>query len=180
MHIRKQCLSFLLCLMCLGQTSFSQTNRIAIYKTLLADAKDSTVKLDAYLNLCDQEFSLNTDSLYQYAMQAKKLAVSLKDKRKKILANVAIETWLERKNLFDSALAMANNDLRNLTYERDEELYSKVMMQKCYALMKNNRQKEALSETYFFLTQAEEQGDIASQVYSRLLIGVVYRNMGQT
>jgi len=166
--------------MCLGQTSFSQTNRIAIYKTLLADAKDSTVKLDAYLNLCDQEFSLNTDSLYQYAMQAKKLAVSLKDKRKKILANVAIETWLERKNLFDSALAMANNDLRNLTYERDAELYSKVMMQKCYALMKNNRQKEALSETYFFLTQAEEQGDIASQVYSRLLIGVVYRNMGQT
>jgi signal transduction histidine kinase len=166
--------------MFLGQTSFSQTNRISIYKTLLAGATDSTVKLDAYLNLCDQEFSLNTDSLYEYAMLAKKLATELKDNQKKILANVAIETWLERKNLFDSALTMANNDLKHLNYDHDAEVYSKVMMQKCYALMKNNRQKEALTETYFFLTQAEEQGDITSQIFSKLLIGVVYRNMGQT
>jgi signal transduction histidine kinase len=166
--------------MCWGTHSFSQTNRIAIYKTLLAGAKDSTVKLDAYLNLCDQEFSLNTDSLYQYAILAKKLASELKDNGKKILANVAIEIWLERKNLFDSALAMANNDLKHINYDHDGDVYSKVMMQKCYALMKNNRQKEALTETYFFLTQAEEQGDITSQLFSKLLIGIVYRNMGQT
>jgi len=46
--------------------------------------------------------------------------------------------------------------------------------------MKSNRHKDALDEAYRFLQEAETQEDTLSQIYSKLIIGNVYRNMEQT
>ena len=46
--------------------------------------------------------------------------------------------------------------------------------------MKSNRHKEALDAAYHFLQEAETREDTISQVYTKYIIGSVYRNMEQT
>jgi two-component system, NarL family, sensor kinase len=173
-------LFFLYTLQLCTNNIFAQTNRIEVLKMSLNNASNSSQKLDASLALCEQAHSLNADTLYYYARLAKQLAVLLHDNKKNILADVSLEIWLGRKNLFDSALKMCNSDLKNISYTNAGDVYTKVLMQKCFLLMKSNRHKEALTEAYHFLQQAETRDDTLAQVYSKIMIGTVYRNMQQT
>lgn len=158
----------------------AQTNRIEIYKTTFEHASDQSQRLKAALLVCSQYHSLNIDTLYHYVMVAKQLASAQKDQANNILANTFLETWLARKNLFDSALKICNNDLKDLRYTNAGDAYSQSMMQKCCLLMKTGRQKDALDQTYHFLEEAEMHEDTASQIYCKFIIGNVYRNMEQT
>ncbi len=171
---------FLVALQAIGSTGFSQTNKIEVLKKSLNTASTKAETLNAALALCRESHSLNADSLYRYAWLAKKMATELGDAQKKVLANTFIETWLGRKSLFDSALAICNGDLAGLSYTRAGDVYASAMMQKCYLLMKSNRHKEALRYTYLFLGQAEANADTTSQLYGKMIIGYVYRNMEQT
>src|SRR5665213_528320 len=172
---------FFLCLMLQSiQNIYAQTNKIDILKSTFNKAENNEQKVDAAIALCDQSFSLNIDTLYHYAIISKELARKSGGKDNEILANVAYENWLERKNLFDSALKICNADLKNINYVKNENLYAKVEMQKCYMIMKSNRHKEALAETYQFLAKAEKSFDTTSQIYAKTIIGSVYRNMEQT
>jgi len=171
---------FLFALQLCKNNILAQTNKIEILKTALNNASGKPQKLDAALALCEQAHSLNTDTLYRYANFANELAVALSDRKKKILADTYIETWLGRKNFFDSALEICNSDLKNITYSNAGNVYTKVLMQKCFLLMKSNRHKEALDEAYHFLQKAETQDDTVSQVYCKYIIGSVYRNLQQT
>jgi len=159
---------------------FSQTNKIDILKTSLSHASVRAQQLDAALTLCGQAHSMNADTLYHYANMARQIAIAMNEKEKKILAESYVGVWLARKNLFDSALNLCNRDLRNISYTRERDAYANVLMQKTYLLMKSNRHKEALDETYHFLQQAETQNDTISQIFCKNIIGNVYRNMGQT
>jgi len=159
---------------------FAQTNKIETLKVSLNNASKASQKLDAALALCAEAHSLNADTLYHYANLAKQMAVALGDEQKKILANTYLETWLGRKNLFDSALKICNADLKRITYANAGNVYAKVLMQKCNLLMKSNRHKEALDEAYHFLQEAETQEDTISEIYSKFIIGSVYRNLQQT
>ena len=161
-------------------TVFAQTNRIEILKNTFYKARNNTQKLDASLALCDQSFSLNIDTLYRYAIISKELAWETGDKDNEILANVAYVNWLERKNLFDSALNVCNRELQHLSYSKNKNIYVKVEMQKCYMIMKTNRHKNALEESYNFLVEAEKHSDTLCQIYAETIIGTVYRNMEQT
>ncbi len=159
---------------------FAQTNKIEIFKTSLNRASGATEKSEAVLALCGQAHSMNADTLYRYANLARQMAIAQNDRNKTTHADTYIEIWLGRKNLFDSALNLCNSDLKNMSYANAGEVYAKVRMQKCYLLMKSNRHEEALYEAYHFLQEAEKQGDTASQMYSKYIIGNVYRDMGQT
>ena len=109
---------------------FAQTNRIELLKTALRNAPGPSQQLDATLALCGQAHSLDADTLYHYARLAEKAAVALHDPLKEILAHTYLEIWLGRKSLFDSALSICNNDLKNITYAKAGDVYAKAMMQK--------------------------------------------------
>src|ERR1700691_1321153 len=83
-----------------------QTNRIAISKKSFYTAASVSEKLDAALALCRESYSINLDTLYYYASFARQAAMRLGDKKRETLASTYIETWLGRKNLFDSVLVL--------------------------------------------------------------------------
>jgi len=158
----------------------AQTNKIEIFKATFYNAITPLQKADAALAISSQSHSLNNDTLYYYASVAKKIAVDLKDKEREIMADVFIEDYLVRKNLFDSALKICNADLKNLDYKHNKDAYSKIMMQKCFCLAKANRNTSALDFCYKFLAESEEYNDSASQIYTKCIIGIVYRDLQQT
>ena len=149
---------------------FSQTNKIEVLKMSLDKVNDASQKLDAALALCSQSHSLNADTLYYYAKLAKQLSVNLHDNKKNILSDLAMIIWLGRKNIFDSALKICNNDLKNISYPKDGALYTKMIMQKCYVLSKMAKPKDALDNAYHFLQQTELNDDTLSQIYCKAYI----------
>jgi len=160
--------------------SFGQTQKIASLKVSFFDATNNQQKLNALLALCDEGNSMNIDTLYYYASLAKQMANNTADETKTVLANVAIETWLERKNLLDSALRLCNSDLEKINYKIAGDEYAKTIMQKCYILAKSNKHKEALDQLYQFLSETEIKEDTVSQIYCKSMIATVFRNMQQT
>jgi len=159
---------------------FSQTKKIEVLKKSIYTATSPSQKLDAILALCGQAHSLNIDTLYHYANYGKNMAMVLHDGKKKIMANIYIETWLGRKNLYDSALKICNSDIQNLSYSNDANLYANVQMQKSFLLMMRNiNQKEILDHTFHFLHEAEANQDTASQIYCKYIIARVYKSLQQ-
>src|SRR5450432_1478967 len=54
---------------------FAQTQKIAMLKNEAASARNQDEKLRAMFALCDENESLNTDTLFNYAIEAKKIAI---------------------------------------------------------------------------------------------------------
>jgi signal transduction histidine kinase len=171
---------FLATLSGVGNNSFCQTVRVSFFRKQFYGASTLKDKLGASLAICAESHSISPDSLYYYSCFAKTASEKLTDLPARVLANVFTEVFLSRKNLFDSALMLCDADLKRLSYQSNGDGYSKTTMQECYALMKSNRNKEALDRSYHFLAEAGKQSDTASQVFTLCLIGTVYRNMQQT
>jgi signal transduction histidine kinase len=171
---------FLVTLTGVGNNSFCQTGRVSFFRKQFYGASSLKDKLGASLAICAESHSISPDSLHYYSCFAKTASEKLTDLPAQVLANVFTEVFLSRKNLFDSALALCHADLKRLSYQSNADGYSKTKMQECYALMKSNRNKEALDRSYRFLAEAGKQGDTASQVFTLCIIGTVYRNMQQT
>jgi signal transduction histidine kinase len=163
-----------------AKSGLCQTNRISFFRNTFYKASTEKEKLDAAIAICGESHSISPDTLYYYTQFAQRSAINSGDQPKQILANVFTETFLSRKNLFDSALTLCVADLKRLDYKHNGDGYSKTKMQQCYALMKSNRNKEALDQGYHFLAEAQKQGDTASQIFTQCIIGTVYRNMQQT
>ena len=109
----------------------AQTNRIEIFKAAMHAATTPIQKADAALSICSQSYSLNNDTLYYYASLTKKISADLKDVDRQTMANVYMEDYLTRKNLFDSSIKMCNLDLDHLDYKHNRNAYVLTMMQKC-------------------------------------------------
>ena len=157
-----------------------QTQRIDSLRHQLAGTLTIREQLDILQALCDESHSLNIDTLMHYALLFRQTALSSGEKEKMIIADVAIETWLGRKNQLDSALNLCTRDLNEISYSNAPEGYPRVRRQKCFLLMKTNKRQEALADTYRFLNEAELNQDTTSQIYGKYIIGCVYRSMQQT
>jgi signal transduction histidine kinase len=158
----------------------AQTNMIELLKRSVESAETPVQKMDAVMALCDQDHSLNIDTLFHYADMARLLAGNLHDDKKAVLARTFMEKWLGRRTLYDSAMHMCDKDMKRLDYRKDGDVYARVMMEKLYDLVRTSRHKEALDQSYHFLEQAETLQDTSSQIYCKFIIGSVYRNLQQT
>jgi len=172
-------MNFVVALLAFASISFGQTQKITNLKISFYKAINDQQKLNALLALCDEGTSMNIDTLYHYATLAKQMAANTNDNNKIVLANVPVEVWLERRDLLDSALKLCNASLAKVKYETTGDAYSKTEMQKCYILAKSNKHKEALDQTFQFLSEAEIKEDIVSEIYCQCMIATVFRNMQQ-
>jgi signal transduction histidine kinase len=159
--------------------SFCQTQKITALKIHFYKASNNQQQFNALIELCDEGRSMNIDTFYHYATLARQTAYNTTDKNNTILADIAMEEWLERKDFLDSALKICDDDLAKIKYVSAGDAYAKQSMQKCYILTKSNRHKEALDQAYHFLNEAEIKEDIVSQVYCENIIATVFRNMQQ-
>lgn len=158
----------------------AQTHKIDSLRKNVANAANSLQKVDALLQLCEEFQSMQIDTLFHYASQLKQMTNAETDQHQKIMADVFMNEWLARKNLFDSALRICNEDAKKINYLTNPGSYARMSMQKCYLLMRTNKRQEALSYAYHFLTESESRQDTLSQIYCKYIIGAVYRSMQQT
>src|SRR5664279_368430 len=153
--------SFLIFITVLGANIVAvsaQTNKIDILKSTFNTAVTPAEKADDALAICTQSYSLNNDTLYHYAALAKKMSADLKDPGRQTMADVYIEIYLTRRNLFDSTLKMCDADLKHLDYKSNSDAYAQTMIQKCNCLLRANRNTSALNVLFAFLAQSEKYG----------------------
>jgi len=103
----------------------------------------------------------------------------LDDSASMILADSWLANWLSRRDLNDSVIALCDKDLPTIKKDWPRAVYVRIMSEKCTALSKTYRHKEALDQALRFLREAENAEDTATQIYVTSLIGQIYRYMTQ-
>lgn len=170
--------TFFIFLFFTGSTK-GQTSLIDSLKKRISHAGSPAAKLNAILALCEQSRSLNADSLFYYAAQAKTMAIELNDENNIALAEFFVSSSLSRKGKLDTALAITNENLERLSYRNHKTAYIKFSIQKGQLYIKTSRYKDALAEFYRLLNESELQRDTLTQVNAKTSIGWVNMEMGQ-
>jgi phosphate uptake regulator len=96
-------------------TGFSQTKVINNLKLTIQNAKSPEEKLHAILDLCDQGYSLHSDTLMVYAEKARTIAQERNNLNDEVKAMYYEAFALTNKGLIDSSLDMANQCLQILS-----------------------------------------------------------------
>lgn len=157
----------------------AQTNTIAALSGKVQQAKSDEEKLTAILALCEEHASMHKDSLFHYATLAKQLSLATKNQLNKTLASIAMaNAWL-RKSKTDSALLLIEPELKINTVAdaATRTIYFKLAALKvdCYGDASNY--KDALSELYNIISDAEKYKDSLVLAKNMNTIGVINYNL---
>jgi signal transduction histidine kinase len=178
MSFKRFIVFFTIC--CIVPVTKGQTRRIDSIRHLIGLAPSSAGKLEAMLAICEQRQSLNTDTFCLYASLANQLAGSLNNEKAIAWSEYYIASCLARRGELDSALKICDQLLKKIQYsDGNESLYVKISLQKGQAFIKSNKYKEALSEFYKLLAEAEEKHDTLAQVYTKTSMGWVNMEIGK-
>ena len=143
----------------------AQTTRIDSLKKKIPALTNQQQKLAAVFSLCEEQSSLNPDTLYQYAVTAKKMAISQKNPLQVAMADYYIAVQFSTRGLTDSCLAIANRYLQKLTYTAAEKTaYVDFTLLKARALDHSSKSKAGLEILYALLLETEKQGDTLTQI----------------
>jgi two-component system, NarL family, sensor kinase len=154
--------------------------QIGALKKDIENAPGTKQKLDRIFSLCDKNESLNNDTLYTYALIAKKLALKIHDQKAEIRANYYLTISYANKGDLGRVIAMSDSNRQLLTrISGDKSLYENFGLRKANAIAKTARYKEALVLGYQLLKEAESSNDTLMQVKSENFIGWVNREIGQ-
>lgn len=166
------------CFLCINFTG-AQTPAIDNLRKELATATTNQARLTALLRLCEKHSSINKDSLYRYAAEARKLAVLQKDKIIKSKADVAMVYAYLQTDATDSAAAIVDTALleNSVTDAARRNIYFELVAQKadCYGDASNYT--EALQLLYNLVSQAEQYKDSMVLAKNMNTIGVINYNI---
>ncbi|QEC67044.1 hypothetical protein FRZ67_06975 [Panacibacter ginsenosidivorans] len=164
-----------------SHTGFSQTKVIDDLKQVIQKAQSPKEKIQAILDLCDQGYSLHSDTLMAYAERARTIAQEQNDLRDEVWAMYYEAFALTNKGLIDSSLDVANQCLQILSGKsEDQVLQANVLNQKGRCYMRKNQYKEAIDMGYQVIDKAEKARNILLQIKGKTLIGWAYLEIGQT
>jgi len=153
--------------------SFGQTRKIDSLKQRVNTAKTNKDKLYAILNLCNEYETLPKDTLWNYAIKAKAIAAAIKDTRAYSLAIVAQANAYIRWDNIDSAKALIEPEL--LKYKagepRTSNIYFKLEQAKIDCIGGSYDYKDAFSEVYNVIRQAEKYKDSVVMAESMNTLG---------
>ena len=148
----------------------AQTKFVESLKQQIQTSAAPDIRLQLILQLCEQRESLPADTLYTYALFAKRLATSLKDKESETLAGYYIAASLQSKGSPDSAVRLAEHYLRQLHPEQ-YDLRQKFTYLRATSLIRGNQYHEAIGIAYKMLEEAEDHTDTLMQMVARNTIG---------
>ena len=138
--------------------SIAQTIRIDSLKKRLMIPAGEGEKLQTLFSLCAEQSSLNPDTLYQYAITAKKLALLQAHSLNVAKADYYIAVHYATRGLNDSSLAISNQYLARLRYRGDEkEIYVNFTLLKARVLDHSNKSKAGLDLLYPLLQEAKKR-----------------------
>lgn len=174
----RRCCFIFLCLF-ITANAVAQSNIIAALSAGVQRAKNSGERLHAILALCEEHASMNIDSLFKYAAEARLLAAQGNDANSKTLAAIAMaNAWL-RKNNTDSAIALIGPELElnPVTGENTRPLYFRLAALKVDCFGDASQYKDALSELYSIISYAEKYNDSMVLIKNMNTIGVINYNL---
>ncbi|MES2371864.1 MAG: ATP-binding protein [Bacteroidota bacterium] len=152
----------------------AQTNRISTLKAVVSHAKNDAEKLNAILVLCEETESLHSDTLYQYALAAKNMALATHNNEafRKAVYYEAYSYY--HKNLLDSVSALIAEHGPKLKKEFPASTANPLfdLLEGRY-LTRKQQYKEALALYYSVLNEAEKRKDTLNQVRAIAGIGNV-------
>lgn len=157
---------------------FAQTRVIDSLKNKIANAPPSR-KLQLLLSLGEYHQSINKDSLYHYALTARKLAKQVKDADKRALADIMLINAYLRDSRTDSAALLTDSVLKYYPFENvaSRSIYFKLEELKVDCFGDASDYKNALSQLYKIIREAEQAGDAATLAMNMSTIGVINYNL---
>lgn len=152
-----------------------QLNKIDSLKNIIYKTRGQAEKLEAVFMLCKEQESLNADTLYLYAMQAKQLAAGLKSDVKMMDAAYYEAMCLFKKNKLDSALEAVNMLIAK--YKKAvpyNDMHVNLYVLKFNAYWRKNNFNEAIAISQELLALAEEHHDITGLIKGRIDMGAAH------
>ena len=159
--------------------SVSQTKIIDSLKNKMWAEAAPEKKLQLLIDLCKQHQSINKDSLYQYALLAKTLeGKNNSQNNKSAVSLILINAYLRLGNI-DSATALVEEGLRNNTVKdpATRSTYFKLAALKVDCLGDASNYKDALSELYKIINEAEQYSDSLVLSKNMCTVGVINYNL---
>ncbi len=159
--------------------SIGQTHNIDSLKSKVSGETNGRKKLEALINLCEYHQSINKDSLYQYALSAKILASKSGTERTKSLAEIIFINALLRLGKTDSASALVETCLQenSVSDPATRDIYFKLAALKADCFGDASNYKDALSELYRIISEAEQYKDSLVLAKNMSTVGVINYNL---
>lgn len=169
--------SLLSFLMHTSTAAICQSHKIDSLKITIQTAASPALRLQSILQLCLEKNSLRGDTLYVYALQAKRIAQQLKDKGAEAWADYNILAHLLSTGRADSMLVQIDRFAGNSTLLTDRNLYYKVYLLKANALNRNNKLNEALELQLKLFAQAEAEHNTEAELFLQNYLGATSLNL---
>ncbi len=170
---------FIICLL-VSSGLYAQTKRIDSLKSLINTTADPDTKLRLLLSLCQEKYSLSSDSLHHFATAAKVIAAQIHSKQFVKLADYYLTYSLLAKGREDSVISKADEQLAGMKYESDDkDLFAKYSILKGLALMRSNKSKESIDIFLNLLKEAEKGNDVSVIIETEMGLGNAYSTVTQ-
>lgn len=162
----------LLLLLLANAAAYAQTKKLNRLSAQLQRSATKQERLDNILAICDEYQSLNRDTLYSLALEARELANAQPDKEKRALAAMALADAYMQWGWSDSALAVFEPLVIN---DKGYTPANYFKMQRHHAMIYGShaRYEQALPILYSALTGAEKWKDTLNQAAIMNSIGSI-------
>ncbi|RYY56514.1 MAG: tetratricopeptide repeat protein [Chitinophagaceae bacterium] len=162
-------------------TGFAQTRLLDSLKAELSRQSDRTQRLKTITAICDDQYSLSTDSLENYALQASELAGELGNKYAASLANHKLAFCMMKRGKADTALLIAETELKkNSVANRDtRDIYFKFSILQAQVSNSKANAAQTITTLYRILGEAELYNDTLATIQSTNGIASVRIQMDQ-
>ena len=152
----------------------AQLSRLDSLKNNIAISPSSSNRLSATLAFCDEWESFSADTLYKYALLAKKNAAEEKNNNALALSDYYIAAYLFQKNQLDTALKVIDGVImRSQKVAGYSNAYAKFWLLRANILMRTSNYEEVLKQDLHLLTLAEENHDSVAMIRFNTSIGNV-------
>ena len=159
--------------------SIGQTHSIDSLKEKVSVETNERKKLEALISLGEYHHSINKDSLYRYALSAKTLASKVGTEKTKSLAEIIFINALLRHGKTDSAFALVEACLLEnpVSDPATRDIYFKLAALKADCFGDASNYKDALSELYRIISEAEQYKDSLVLAKNISTVGVINYNL---
>ena len=152
----------------------AQLSRLDSLKNNIAISPSSSNRLSATLAFCDEWESFSADTLYKYALLAKKNAAEEKNNNALALSDYYIAAYLFQKNQLDTALKVIDGVIvRSQKVAGYSNAYAKFWLLRANILMRTSNYEEVLKQDLHLLMLAEENHDSVAMIRFNTSIGNV-------
>ncbi|RYY61588.1 MAG: hypothetical protein EOO05_05850 [Chitinophagaceae bacterium] len=175
----KLCTILFLVLCCTAVTA--QTTIIDSLKKDLSKASTPAQRLKTLMAICDEQYSMSTDSLEHYATVARRLALAQKNPFAASLANHKIAFCMMKLGRADTALLIADRELKTNTVadRQTRDIYFKFSVLQAQVSNSKANAAQTVTTLYKILGEAEQFDDTLATIHANNGIGSVRIQMDQ-